>query len=186
MSTLRTPLYDWHKAHGGGMVEFGGWELPVQYAGVIAEHQAVRTGAGLFDVSHMGRLSFGGPGAPGLIQAVWTNDAGTMNDFQVRYARACNENGGVHDDVLVYRWPYGWAMVVNASNRAKIVAWLEQHKGDRDVRVIDQTESTAMLAVQGPRALEVCQGLFAHDPGQLKYYFAIPTQYQGKGCVVSR
>src|SRR3989440_3851339 len=155
MAALRTPLYVWHKAHGGRMVEFGGWELPVQYAGVIAEHQAVRTGAGLFDVSHMGRLSFGGPGALGLIQAVWTNDAAGMKDFQVRYGLVCNENGGTHDDVLVYRWPYGWAMVVNASNRLKVLGVLEPAKprAGGEVQVMDQTMTTGMLAVQGPKAV---------------------------------
>src|SRR3954447_2787431 len=176
MSTLRTPLYDWHKAHGARMVEFGGWELPVQYAGVIAEHQAVRAGAGLFDVSHMGRLSFGGPGAQGLIQSVWTNDAATMKDFQVRYGLVCNENGGVHDDVLVYRWPYGWAMVVNASNRAKVLAWLAEQKQGRDVEGTDQTEGTCLVAVQGPRAVELCRDLTETAPASLRYYHAAVTR----------
>src|SRR5437764_60518 len=183
---LRTPLYDWHLAHGARMVDFGGWDMPIQYTTITEEHTAVRTAAGLFDVSHMGRISFAGAGGLDLIQHVFTNDAATMKDFQVRYGLICNEQGGIRDDVLVYRWPYGWAMVVNASNRAKIVAWLDQHRDNRDVRITDQTQATAMLAVQGPRALEVCQGLFAAEVGQLKYYFAVPTQYQGKGCVVSR
>jgi aminomethyltransferase len=115
------------------MVEFGGWQLPVQYTGVVAEHQAVRGSAGLFDISHMGRLSFGGPKAIDLIQHVWTNDAASMVDGQVRYGLVCNENGGVRDDVLVYRWPYGWSMVVNAANREKIVGVLNEHNKDRGV-----------------------------------------------------
>jgi aminomethyltransferase len=186
MANLRTPLYDWHVAHKARMVPFGGWDMPVQYAGVIAEHKAVRTGAGLFDVSHMGRLSFAGPGAMDLIQKVWTNNAATMKDFQVRYGLVCNESGGTLDDVLVYRWPYGWAMVVNASNRDKIVGWLNQHRGTLDVQIQDQTLDTAMLAVQGPKALALCAGVFEADAAQLKYYFAQPTRYKGKGCVVSR
>src|SRR4051812_38764295 len=152
MTALRTPLYAWHVARGGRMVDFAGWELPVQYAGVLAEHQAVRTSAGLFDISHMGRLSFGGPGAESLIQHVWTNDAGTMADMQVRYGLVCNDRGGIRDDVLVYRWPYGWAMVVNASNRVKIIEHLEANQGGREVQIMDQTTATAMLAVQGPKA----------------------------------
>src|SRR3982751_2673138 len=116
---LRTPLYDWPASHGGRLVEVGGWDMPVQYGGIVDEHQAVRTGAGLFDISHMGRLSFAGPGALDLIQHVWTNDAAKLKDFQVRYGLVCNDTGGVKDDALVYRWPYGWSMVVNASNRAK-------------------------------------------------------------------
>lgn len=186
MSNLRTPLYDWHVAHKARMVPFGGWDMPVQYTGVIAEHNVVRTATGLFDVSHMGRLSFGGAGAMDLIQKVWTNNAATMKDFQVRYGLVCNDDGGTHDDILVYRWPYGWAMVVNASNRDKIVGWLQQHKGTLDVQIQDQTLDTAMIAVQGPQALAKCAGMFEADPAMLKYYFAAPTRYKGKNCVVSR
>lgn len=183
---LRTPLYDWHVTHGGKMVDFAGWDMPIQYGSIVDEHVAVRTGAGLFDVSHMGRLSFGGPHAIDLIQHVYTNDAAKMKDFQVRYGLVCNANGGIRDDVLVYRWPYGWAMVVNASNRAKIVGWIEEHKGNRDVQLQDQTTSTCMIAVQGPKAVALCQGLTEADPSALAYYHAMPTRYQGKGCVVSR
>jgi aminomethyltransferase len=186
MANLRTPLYDWHVAHKARMVPFGGWDMPVQYAGVIAEHRAVRTAAGLFDVSHMGRLSFGGPQAIDLIQKVWTNNAATMKDGQVRYGLVCNEAGGILDDILVFRWPYGWATVVNASNRDKIVGWLNQHTGSLDVQIQDQTLDTAMLALQGPKAVGMCTGMFEADPSQLKYYFATPTRYKGKGCVVSR
>lgn len=183
---LRTPLYAWHVAHGARMVEFAGYDMPVQYTGVVEEHQAVRTGAGLFDISHMGRLSFSGPDALDLIQLVYTNNAATMKDMQVRYGLVCNAQGGMRDDVLVYRWPYGWAMVVNASNRPKIVSWLKENTGSRKVEMTDQTEQTCMIAVQGPKAMEMVKGLFAYEPAQLAYYFAMPTQYQGKGCVISR
>jgi glycine cleavage system T protein (aminomethyltransferase) len=183
---LRTPLYEWHVGHGARMVDFGGWDMPVQYTTIVEEHTAVRTAAGLFDVSHMGRLSFGGPDALDLIQHVYSNNVATMKDMQARYGLICNANGGVRDDVLVYRWPYGYAMVVNASNRMKIVDWLNEHKGSRTVEIQDQTQTTAMIAVQGPRAVGLCEGLFRDDVSQLAYYFAQPTQYQGKGCVVSR
>jgi aminomethyltransferase len=182
----RTPLYDWHASHGGRIVEFAGWSMPVQYTTITEEHQAVRTAAGLFDISHMGRLSFAGPDALDLIQSVYTNNAATMKDGQVRYGLVTNENGGIRDDVLVYRWPYGWAMVVNASNRAKIVDWLAQYKGSRQVEITDQTPGTAMVAVQGPKALEICRGLTEADAGALAYYHATPTRYHGKGCVLSR
>src|SRR5687768_10343831 len=115
MSNLRTPLYQWHVDRNARLVPFAGWDMPVQYDGVIAEHRAVRTAVGLFDVSHMARLSFGGPGALPLLETVFTNSVGGMKDFQVRYGLLCNEVGGILDDVLVYRWPYGFAMVVNAS-----------------------------------------------------------------------
>jgi aminomethyltransferase len=182
----RTPLYDWHLAHGARMVEFAGWDMPIQYTTITDEHNAVRTAAGLFDIGHMGRLSFAGPGSLDLIQHVYTNNAATMTDGQVRYGLVCNEHGGIRDDVLVYRWPYGYAMVVNASNRAKIVAWLVEHKGTRDVEVTDRTLATCMVAVQGPRALELCRGLTAADAGQLAYYHATPTTYRGRPCVLSR
>src|SRR5206468_1310172 len=98
MPNLRTPLYDLHVAHKAKIVEFGGWDMPVQFTGIIDEHTAVRTSAGLFDISHMGRLSFAGPDALDLIQYVYTNNAATMKDFQVRYGLVCNELGGIRDD----------------------------------------------------------------------------------------
>src|SRR5262245_23355846 len=172
---LRTPLYDWHVAHGARVVDFAGWDMPVQYTSIIEEHLAVRTACGLFDISHMGRLSFGGGDALALIQQVFTNNAATMKDGQVRYGLVCNERGGIRDDVLVYRWPYGWAMVVNAGNRTKIVDWLAEQKGNKDAQVIDQTTDTCMVAVQGPRALELCRGLTEADAAGLAYYYATPT-----------
>src|SRR5260370_1562370 len=133
----------------------------VQYTTIIEENCTVRNAAGLFDISHMGRLSLGGPDALALIQKVYTNNAATMKDGQVRYGLVCNDKGGIRDDVLVYRWPYGYAMVVNAANRAKIVDWLEKHKGGRQGQVQDQTTTTAMIAGQGPKAAALLKGVFA-------------------------
>src|SRR6202030_3319185 len=110
----------------------------------------------------------------------------TLKEGQVRYGLICNEQGGIRDDVLVYRWPSGYAMVVNASNRAKIVAWLAEHKGGRSVEVTDRTLDTCMGAVQGPGALELCRGLTPADAGKLSYYHAAPTTYHGQPCIVSR
>src|SRR5262249_14972820 len=141
---------------------------------------------GIFDVSHMGRLSFSGPDALDLIQHVYTNNAATMKDGQARYGLICNEASGVRDDVLVYRWPYGWAMVVNASNRSKIVEWLNANKGSRNVQIDDRTTATCMVAVQGPKALDLVAGLTNADAMQLGYYHATPTQYRGTPCVLSR
>ena len=183
---LRTPLYDWHVAHGATLVEFGGWDMPIRYGSITDEHNAVRSDCGLFDVSHMGRLSFAGSASEDLINFVFSNNAATMKEGQVRYGLICNEHGGIRDDVLVYRWPYGWAMVVNASNRDKIVAWLDRHRDDRDIGITDQTATTCMIAVQGPRAVERCEGMFEVDPGTLRYYHAAPTQYRGRACIVSR
>ena len=194
---LRTVLYDWHVAHGGRMVDFGGWDMPVQYSTIIEEHTAVRSAAGLFDVSHMGRLSFGGSDALALIQKIYSNNAATMKDGQVRYGLICNDNGGIRDDVLVYRWPYGWAMVVNAGNRVKIVDWINAllpspsgrgvgGEGTFNVEIQDQTLASCMIAVQGPKAMAMCQDLTEADPSKLAYYHAMPTRYRGQNCVVSR
>jgi aminomethyltransferase len=183
---LRTPLYDWHVGHGGRMVEFGGWDMPVQYRTIVEEHHAVRTACGLFDISHMGRLSFSGKDALAFLQSIATNNVATMKDGQVRYNLVLNDQGGIRDDVLIYRWPYGFAMVVNASNRTKILDWLQQHKAGKDVQWIDQTQSSCMIAVQGPKAMESVRGLVAADLDSLAYYYATPTRYRDSNCVVSR
>jgi aminomethyltransferase len=186
---LRTPLYDWHLSHGARLVEFGGWDMPVQYSSIVEEHAAVRTAAGLFDISHMGRLSFQGPDALALIQRVWTNDAASMSVGQVRYGLLCNENGGILDDVLVYRFEPFWLMVVNASNREKVLRWLEQQRTGRDVLMRDLTTSTAMLAIQGPRAADVTAAALAGDEwdavgasaAALKYYYACYAEVPAPG-----
>jgi len=157
------------------MVEFGGWDMPVQYNTIVEEHNTVRTGAGLFDISHMGRIVFQGPDAAAFLQHLYTNDVSTMKPGQVRYGLICNEEGGILDDVLVYLLDMCWLMVVNASNREKILAWIDQHRAGRDVTVLDMTAAWSMLAVQGPQAIH--PGLVAdlgldHDPKDLRYYFA--------------
>jgi aminomethyltransferase len=151
----RTPLYDWHVAHGARLVDFAGWDMPVQYTGIIEEHQAVRTACGLFDISHMGRLVFQGPEARDLLQRLYTNDVTTMKPGQVRYGLVCNEQGGILDDVLVYQFDCFWLMVVNASNRAKIVRWIAANAGSFRAEVTDMTARWAMVAIQGPRALDL-------------------------------
>jgi aminomethyltransferase len=186
MSNLRTPLYSWHVAHQARLVPFAGWDMPVQYAGIVAEHTAVRTAAGLFDISHMARVSFGGPDALALLEKVFTNSVATMKDGQVRYGLVCNEAGGIRDDILVYRWADGYSAVINASNREKILAWLNQHAAGLTVSIQDQTFDTTMVALQGPKAVEFISGLFADDVTQLKYYFAQPTRYRNTSCIVSR
>ena len=185
MALLRTALYPSHLARNARIVPFAGWDMPVQYTGIIDEHKAVRSAVGIFDVSHMARFSFAGTGAQELLDKVFTNAVGTMKDFQVRYGLICNEDGGTLDDVLVYRWPYGFAMVANGSNRQKIFDWLRKHAGS-DVDIQDQTLTTTMIAVQGPKAADTISGLFAEDVTKLKYYFAQPTRYRDQPCVVAR
>jgi aminomethyltransferase len=186
MADAWTALHTWHVARKARMVPFGGWEMPVQYSGIVEEHIAVRTAAGLFDIGHMGRLSFGGPDSTAFLERVFTNSVAGMKLDQVRYGLVCNEAGGILDDVLVYRWPYGYSMVVNASNRLKIVAWFEKQRAGYQVEMSDETERTAMLAVQGPHAVAMCAGMFDFDAGTLKYYYAKPTLYCRSGAVVSR
>jgi aminomethyltransferase len=168
------------------MVDFAGWDMPVQYASIVDEHQAVRTNAGVFDISHMGRLWFEGPDAVDFVQLLYTNNAANLKEGQVRYGLICNAQGGIRDDVLVYRWPNGLGMVVNASNREKILAWIAEHKSGRKVTVRDDTFDTCMIAVQGPRALELCRGLTPADIEVLGYYFACRSTCHGKPCVISR
>jgi aminomethyltransferase len=194
---LRTPLYDWHVARGARLVDFAGWEMPIQYSSIIEEHQAVRTGAGLFDISHMGRLTFEGADALDFIQQIYTNDAASMKPGQVRYGLICNEQGGTLDDVLVYRLEHLWLMVVNASNREKILSWIGRHQASRRVKVTDRTTDWAMVAVQGRHAAEL---MGAEGTGQailpankqvrftdLKYYFAISFGLtSGESAIVSR
>lgn len=186
MSNLRTPLYQWHVDHKARMVPFGGWDMPVQYAGIAAEHKAVRSAAGLFDISHMARISIGGPDALSFLERLFTNSVASMKDDQVRYGLLCNESGGILDDILVYRWPYGFSVVVNASNRTKILAWFNQHIAAKDLEMVDQTDHTAMIAIQGPKSVELIAGLFDDDVSKLKYYYATPTLYCRQPCVVSR
>ncbi len=185
-ANLRTPLYQWHVDHKARMVPFGGWEMPVQYAGIAPEHKAVRTSAGLFDISHMARVNVGGTDALALLEEVFTNSVVTMKEGQVRYGLVCNESGGTLDDILVYRWKDGFAAVINAGNREKIIAWMKQRCGSRSVTFEDETLDTAMIAVQGPKATELVTSLFSNDATGLKYYYAMPTKYRGGPCVLSR
>ncbi len=169
-SALKTPLYDWHLSHGGRLVEFGGWLMPVQYTSIVEEHHAVRTSAGLFDISHMGRLTFDGPDALSWLEHVTTNHVAKLGVDQIQYSLMANGGGGLIDDVLVYRSLYSYAMVCNASNRAHVLAQLERHREGRTARLVDRTPDTAMIAVQGPAARETLQPLIKAPLGSMKYY----------------
>jgi len=155
MQTLRrTPLYERHVALGARMVPFAGWEMPVQYEGVIPEHKAVRTDAGVFDVSHMGELEIEGPTARDLLQATLSNDVDKLEPGEAQYTLVTNESGGIVDDVILYRLDaHRYLIVANASNAATVYEWLK----DRELRgsdVRDVSDDYALIAVQGPRALE--------------------------------
>lgn len=169
---LKTPLHDLHTKHHAQMVEFAGWEMPIRYTSIIEEHKAVRNSGGVFDVSHMARLKIKGRHARRLLEIACTRRIGDMQEGQCRYSLMCNEQGGVKDDVLVYRNDTDdFLVVVNASNRGKIVEHLEKLIADRSLTctIDDQTEQTAMIAVQGPRVMEFI-GKFSSEIPTLKRY----------------
>lgn len=163
----RTPLYDAHLALGGRMVNFAGFELPVQYSGVIAESKAVRQGAGMFDVSHMARLIFTGSGLPEFLQWLTSNDISKLADGRGQYSLLPNKEGGCVDDIIVYRIHENeFRMVVNAANHEKDVAWMKARLAESpwasQIEIQDQTAETAMIAVQGPTAIEKVAKICAH------------------------
>ena len=177
---LRTPLYERHVALGARLVPFAGWEMPVQYEGVIPEHRAVRTDAGVFDVSHMGELEVDGSHARELLQAALSNDLDRIGPGQAQYTLLTNEQGGIVDDLIVYeREPERFLLIVNASNREPDFEWLRDREG-LGVEVRDASDDYALLAVQGPKALERL-GL----PGAPAFTFA-GGQIDGIDCVVNR
>lgn len=151
----RTPLHSEHRALGAKLVPFAGYEMPLQYRGISAEHQAVRERAGLFDVSHMGELEVRGPGALDFVNGLITNDLSRAKDGQALYTCACNETGTIVDDLIVYRRsPSELLVVCNASNREKVAAHFAA-RATHDVSVRDASDDYALLALQGPRALEI-------------------------------
>ena len=150
----RTPLYDRHVAAGARLVPFAGWEMPVQYDGVIHEHLAVRTGAGAFDVSHMGQLHVEGPAAGDFLQSMLSNDLERLADGEAQYTLLTNERGGIVDDLIAYRMTHGhYLLVVNAGNREAAYSWLKDREA-RGTEVRDASDEYALVAVQGPEALE--------------------------------
>jgi len=168
---LQTPLHERHVAAGARLVPFAGWEMPVQYEGVIPEHRAVRTDAGVFDVSHMGQLHVEGPSAHTLLQSLLSNDLDKIGDGEAQYTLLTNERGGIVDDLIAYRiTPHHYLLVVNAGNRDTAFAWVKEREL-RGSEVRDASDDYALLAVQGPRSLERL-GLpdakpFTHAMGEL-------------------
>jgi aminomethyltransferase len=168
---VRTPLYERHVEAGARMVPFAGFEMPVQYTGVIEEHRAVRSDCGVFDVSHMGEIHVDGPTAQAFLQGVLSNDVDRLADGEAQYTLLTNEHGGIVDDLIAYRMARGsFLLVVNASNRDAVYAWLKDRE-PRGTEVRDASDEYGLLAVQGPRSLERL-GLseapaFTHAMGEL-------------------
>jgi aminomethyltransferase len=188
----KTPLDSMHRQAGARMVPFAGFDMPLSYTSIVAEHRACRVKAALFDVSHMGRLRFDGEGSEALLDRLLTRKVSGMPIGAVRYSLICNEQGGVLDDVLVSHLETPsqqryHLMVVNASNRMKIRNWIEPFLAEFPrVTFSDRTEITAMIAVQGPLAIDVCKRIFHFDPARLKYYHAVITDQFSKPVVLSR
>ncbi|HEX6631790.1 MAG TPA: glycine cleavage system aminomethyltransferase GcvT [Gemmatimonadaceae bacterium] len=184
----RTPLHDVHVALGAKMVPFAGFEMPVQYpAGVMAEHRAVRTACGLFDVSHMGEFLVRGPHALELLEYVTTNKVAALGEGQAQYSALLNERGTFEDDCLVYRFGDHYMLVVNASNAAKDLAHVLRHAGRFDADVQDVSHATALLALQGPQAQAVLARHTGADLDAIPYYHFVVADVAGvRDVVVSR
>jgi aminomethyltransferase len=188
MSALRrTPLRDFHAAHGGRLVDFAGWEMPVQYRSILEEHKAVRRAAGLFDVSHMGEIDVRGPDAGRFLNHLVTNDVARLHPGRALYSPMCYANGGVVDDLLVYqRAAEDFLLCVNSSNVAKDLAWMRDHTAGFDVTVTDRSDDYALLAIQGPRAAAIVQSLTEAKLDLVKYYHFTEAPVAGVKCLVSR
>ncbi len=166
-----TPLVDVHRELGARLVDFGGWQMPVQYGSILEEGKIVRQACGLFDLSHMGRFHVTGPDAVRLVDRVCTNHAEKIPVQSIRYSLLCNEAGYPIDDLLIYREQEGVYLVVNAGNTERDLAWIREHGADLDAECHDLTDSQAMLALQGPASVEILQKLVeGYDLSQLKYY----------------
>ena len=188
-SLKRTPLYDAHVRAGARMVPFGGWEMPVQYRGILDEHRIVRSAVGLFDVSHMGEFEIEGPDALATLQALTTNDVAALEIGQVQYSLLCYPEGGVVDDLTLYRLgPDHYMMTVNASNIDKDWAWVtERSKAqERRARWRNVSAETGLIAVQGPRAEALVGRLADQDVTRIAYYRFTRGKVAGAAAVLSR
>ena len=188
---LKTPLHQWHVEQNGRMVEFAGWSMPVQYSSIIDEHHQTRQAIGMFDVSHMGRLYFSGENIDVFLDRLTTRRVAGVECGKIRYSLMTNQSGGILDDVLVYHLPDidgkpFHMMVVNASNRQKIVDWISSQIGDSKIELHDRTTSTAMIAIQGPQANQAVAKLSKTDPDSLAYYTGTTTTVCDVEAILTR
>lgn len=185
---LETSLHDWHANHGGRLVEFGGWSMPVQYTSIVEEHQTVRNTVGLFDIGHMGRLRFEGEDARAWLDYATTNNVSKLHPGQIQYSLMVFEDGGVLDDILVYRMAeaHEYGVVCNASNRLKVVSQFEKLAAGKAARMADLTLETGMIAVQGPLAATLVSRIVNADVSHLKYYHHTNGEAVGQPVSISR
>ncbi len=183
---LKTPLHQFHLDAGAKMVEYAGWEMPILYRSVIDEHRQVRTSGGMFDVSHMGRVAVKGRHARRFLERLCTRRISDMTAGQCRYSLVCNERGGVRDDILVYRMDEDdFLLVVNASNREKLLGHFQQVKADLVLTIDDRTKETAMVAMQGPKVMDLIGNFSKEIPTLKRYRFAVKNLMIAK-IIVSR
>ncbi len=182
----RTPLYAFHQDCHARMVEFAGWEMPVVYTGIIEEHQYTRQHASIFDVSHMGRVEFRGPDAKAFVERLNTRNIGEGKPGMCRYRHMCRDDGGILDDVIVSCFEDHYLVVCNASNREKLLGWWNQQKKDLKVEIVDHTFETAMVAIQGPEAMETLTQLLPVPIGDLKRYRFKTGNVMGNEYFVAR
>jgi aminomethyltransferase len=181
----RTALYDEHRKLGARLVEFGGFEMPVQYAGVLKEHDAVRKRAGLFDLSHMGQFRLAGETVAAWADGLTTNAVATMKPLQARYNLFCNERGGTHDDTIFYRLADDrWLLVVNASNAEKMWSLLADHP--HGVRLENRHGEDALVAIQGPLSVTMLQPHVDVDLAAMRYYFCVQAEVEGIPAIIAR
>lgn len=184
-SLKQTPLNAAHRAMGAKMVAFGNWDMPVQYGGILAEHRAVRSAAGLFDVSHMGEVEFRGPGALATLQRLTSNDVSRLQIGQIQYSALTTETGTFVDDLTVYRLAEDrYLTTLNASNIEKDVRWMREH--GKGAEIVDQSDETGLLAIQGPHALRILQGLTSLDLAAIPYYWFARGAVAGENALLSR
>jgi aminomethyltransferase len=187
---LQTALHGRHLAADARMVDFGGWDMPIQYRGILAEHAAVRSAVGVFDLSHMGRLYVRGPGARDLVQGLTTNDVDRLAPGRAQYSLICADDGRILDDVIVYNLDPEILVVVNASNRLKLLSWIEELRAgplaDIDADLHDATLESTMIGFQGPDSARLLQEIVSIPLDDLRYYAAMAGTCAGRNALIAR
>lgn len=183
---LKTPIHNWHIKNKARMVEYAGWEMPMNFTSIIEEHNAVREHAGLFDVCHMGRLRVKGPDRIQFMNYICTNDIETLGEGKVQYSFLCNADGGIIDDITVYKSEEYILIICNAINRERVVDWLNANKRYFNVFIEDETASLSMIAIQGPAAEFILQEITTPALNTIKYYNFTLAQVKGAKALISR
>ncbi len=185
MSLKKTAFFNIHQGLGGKIVEFGGFEMPVQYTGIIDEHKRVRESVGMFDVSHMGEVEIWGRDALAFVQKITVNDAAKLSEGKIQYSAMCYEHGGIVDDLLVYHMGDHYMLVINAANIEKDVAWMKENLFG-DVKLKNRSDDISLLAIQGPQSLATLQPLTPANLSTIPYYHFVRQKLAGVDMIISR